>query len=283
MEKNKRTNIDNTIPWWIKSIVLILFTIVLCYKVTVTPLNLQFDFPAFLSLLLALFSVGLAALFYFKATETSNTFYDNTYKFTQEIANLLVKIESGFGEKLRHLDEAYKGMQERFDKIPTKIKIEDTKEELKQEEKELQKILKEREKLIQELVNKAQMREEEKQRFLRELQEKEESLHNAQKEIAFLRNRLKRAEIFKSKLSNENELLSRESEMLRFLKSRVIPMLGDSEEVVNMPSSVIKRRFRKIQDEVPFAFIEDLIKYDLLDEKRELTNKGVDIIRKLAF
>jgi len=72
------------------------------------PLTMTMDTSTLLSLLLALFSVALSALFYFKATDTSNAFYDNTYKFTKEIAELLVKIESGFGEKLRHLDEGYK-------------------------------------------------------------------------------------------------------------------------------------------------------------------------------
>ena len=99
----------NRIPSWVKSIIAIIVTTVLCYKVYETPITLQFDFPAFLSLLLALFSVALAALFYFKATDTSNAFYDNTYKFSQDVAGLLAKIESGFGERLRHLDETYKG------------------------------------------------------------------------------------------------------------------------------------------------------------------------------
>jgi len=269
---------NNNIPWWIKSIIIIMITGVFCYKLLTTPFNLQFDFPAFLSLILALFSVGLAALFYFKATETSNTFYDNTYKFTQEIAGLLVKIESGFGEKLRHLDEAYKGMQERFDKIPTQLKIEDTKEELKQEEKEFQKILREREKLIQDLINKAQMREEEKQEFLKELKEKELALQNAQKEIAFLKNRLIRA-----KSTSESHSLSRKNEMLEFLKRRVIPMLGENEEIVNMPSSIIRRRFNKIQDEFPSAFLKDLMENGLIDEDKELTKEGIKIIREMAL
>jgi hypothetical protein len=92
-------------------------------QIIITPFNLQFDFPTFLSLLLAIFSVGLAAMFYFKATDTSNAFYDNTYKFSQEIAGLLVKIESGFGEKLTHLDDAYKGMRDRFDQLPNRMEI----------------------------------------------------------------------------------------------------------------------------------------------------------------
>ena len=101
-----------------KCFVVILASTVIAYKIAITPFNLVFDFPALLALLLALFSVFLAALFYFKTTETSSAFYDNTYKFTRDIAELLVKIESGFGEKLRHLDESYYHMREKIEAEP---------------------------------------------------------------------------------------------------------------------------------------------------------------------
>ena len=39
-----------------------------------------------------------------KATDTSNNFYDNSYKFTKEISEILGRIEAGFGEKLKHID-----------------------------------------------------------------------------------------------------------------------------------------------------------------------------------
>ena len=97
---NEKSIKGNTIPWWVKSIVILTFTGVISYKIITSQFNFLFDFSSFLSLVMAFFSIGL---FYFKATETSNSFYDNTYKFTQEIAGLLVKIESGFGEKLNHL------------------------------------------------------------------------------------------------------------------------------------------------------------------------------------
>jgi len=43
-----------------------------------------------------MFSVALSALFYFKQP-TNNAFYDNTYKFSKDIAELLVRIESDSG------------------------------------------------------------------------------------------------------------------------------------------------------------------------------------------
>ena len=157
----------NSIPSWVKSVILLSITGVICYKIIITPFNLQFDFSAFLSLVLSIFSVALAAMFYFKATDTSNSFYDNTYKFSQEIAGLLVKIESGFGEKLTHLDDAYKGMRDKLDKIPDRTEIIDTKKELKKEEQEVSKILSEREELITDLAEKANLKNGEKEIFIK--------------------------------------------------------------------------------------------------------------------
>lgn len=117
---------------WVKAISTLVTVGIIAYKIYLTPIELTVDFPTFLSLLLALFSVGLAALFYFKATETSNTFYDNTYNFTKDIAQLLVKMESGFGERLRNLDEGYTPMRDslqHYNEKPSE-KVEETKKKI---------------------------------------------------------------------------------------------------------------------------------------------------------
>lgn len=101
---------------WTKDVLLVLFALALIWRVVIAKIDLKgFSFNDLLSLLLAVFSVALSVAFYFKANETSNQFYDNTYKFTKEMSELLGRIESGFGERLRHLDEGYSTMAERFD------------------------------------------------------------------------------------------------------------------------------------------------------------------------
>ncbi len=105
---------------WTKDVLLLLFSLALIWRVIFAKIDLQgFSFNDLLSLLLAVFSVALSVAFYFKANETSNQFYDNTYKFTKDISELLGRIESGFGERLRHLDEGYTNMVERFEKLPS--------------------------------------------------------------------------------------------------------------------------------------------------------------------
>src|SRR6185436_4120877 len=74
-------------------------------KVQIEPLKV--DMGGLLSLVLSVFAMALSVAFYFRATDTSNTFYDNTYKFTREMSEVLGRIEAGFGERLRHLDEGY--------------------------------------------------------------------------------------------------------------------------------------------------------------------------------
>src|SRR5690606_16157646 len=106
-----------------------------------------------------LFSVGLSALFYFKATDTSNAFYDNTYKFTKDIAELLVKIESGFGERLRNLDEGYSSMRNYLQGSGQRqsADVEKTKEKLETEQQEIEKVRAERNRIVAELIEKSQL------------------------------------------------------------------------------------------------------------------------------
>ena len=78
---------------WSKAFSLAIFTSVICYKLVAS--NFTIDAPTLLSFLLALFSIILSALFYF-SYETSNKFYDNSFRYTKQIAELLVGIENKF-------------------------------------------------------------------------------------------------------------------------------------------------------------------------------------------
>ncbi|MDO9532325.1 MAG: hypothetical protein Q7O12_09350 [Deltaproteobacteria bacterium] len=275
---NKPQEGSNGIPWWVKSIIMLSITAVFCYKLIITPFNLEFDFPSFLSLLLALFSVALAALFYFKATDTSNAFYDNTYKFSQEIAGLLVKIESGFGEKLSHLDETYKGMRESFDKFPGRIEVKDAKKELKQGEKEVAKILSDKEQLINELLDKAQLREEEKSKFLYELGAKEAALQEAQSEIHFLRRKLSKSENI-----DEIPLIKRniDHSVINFFNHRVIDVMGP-DNILNSPPNSLRKKFRRMIEELPPEFVDYLKQYGIISDNYNITPDGVEFIRAQA-
>lgn len=260
---------------WVKAICTLLLVGVVSYKIYVTPMNLTVDFPTLLSLLLALFSVALAALFYFKATDTSNTFYDNTYNFTKDIAQLLVKIESGFGERLRHLDEGYSSMRDYMQKLPSsdgsavKQKIEVEKEEIK-------KVAEERNKMIRELVDRSQLHGSQKQEFLDKLKEKESELEAAQMEIAKMKRRMA-IERMKSRRIFESD--ESDSGLVDYTKERVIPKMDPSQ--FSRPSRYIMRAFDEIKNELPDGYLEDLEQRGYLDPDGDLSRSGVRFLRGL--
>ncbi|MGO9117526.1 MAG: hypothetical protein ACLQPD_07935 [Desulfomonilaceae bacterium] len=268
----------NAIPWWVKSLVILSFSGVLCYKIAVSSWNAQIDFPTLLSLLLAFFSVALAAQFYFKATDTSNAFYDNTYKFSQGIGELLARIESGFGERLRHLDEAYKGMRDTFDRLPAKmqIKSEETKLELKEEEEGRQKILKQKDQIIEDLMAKAQLKEEEKTQVLQELSAKETAFEAASKEIYRLQHRLREIE---GRISSSRRDVSGDYIPSLFLHhvDRFVP-----EFWLEKGPDEIREHFRGMMSNFPRSFLRDLEYQGLADQDGDLTAKGIQLVRVIA-
>ncbi|MGY4556823.1 hypothetical protein COL22_02030 [Bacillus thuringiensis] len=91
---------------WFKIIITIFigaFLFILARKLL--EMNLSLGVTDFLSIVLALFSIGLSVAFYFKSTDQSNKFYDDTVKFTKDTSTILGEIKASFGEKLTHLSQ----------------------------------------------------------------------------------------------------------------------------------------------------------------------------------
>uniref|UniRef100_A6VSR1 Uncharacterized protein n=1 Tax=Marinomonas sp. (strain MWYL1) TaxID=400668 RepID=A6VSR1_MARMS len=159
---------------WVKAISTLVIVGVFSFKVYQTPIALTVDFPTLLSLLLGFFSVGLAAMFYFKATDSSNAFYDNTNKFTKDISQLLAKIEAGFGERLKNIEDNGTSVSERIFQLAQKKQV--LEDEIEEEESEVERVKAEKDKIIDDLIQKADMTDEERSTFKKELQEREEAL-----------------------------------------------------------------------------------------------------------
>lgn len=91
-EKDERSPAIRNRESWLKVFVITLVSIIIAWKFVTSPISInlsEFKFSDLLSLTLALFSISLSVAFYFKATDTSNDFYDNTYKFTKEVSEIL--------------------------------------------------------------------------------------------------------------------------------------------------------------------------------------------------
>ncbi|MEQ9208657.1 MAG: hypothetical protein RLN96_02275 [Pseudomonadales bacterium] len=187
----KIANRDN----WLKILVIISLVAVVVYKIIEADLTKAvstFDFSNLLALILALFSIGLSVVFYFKATETANIFYDNTYKFTKEVSEILGRVEAGFGEKLSHLDEGYSGLKSAVERIP--YDREAARDKIQQEEAEVSEAEETKNTIINDLAERAKLDQKEKENLFMKLGEQEEKLTNAHREIAEMRHKLMRSE-----------------------------------------------------------------------------------------
>ena len=132
----------------------VMFILLLCYAAFKS--GFSFSLESILSTLLAFFSIFISIFFYFKADETSTNFYDSSYKFMKDISVTLGKIEERFGEKLNSLNDKVSHL----DRISN-----ETSEEI--EEKKY-----DRDNLLNELMDKANLGEEERNRYKKELEEK---------------------------------------------------------------------------------------------------------------
>ncbi|ALQ08795.1 hypothetical protein P4S65_09850 [Pseudoalteromonas sp. B131b] len=259
---------------WVKAICTITVVGVLSYKVYLTPIDLTVDFPTLLSLLLALFSVALAALFYFKATETSNTFYDNTNNFTKNIAQLLAKMESGFGEKLRNLDEGYSSMRDYLQNSPSiNSEISETKEKIKDGKEEIEKVIEERNEIVSNLLDRAQLQEEEKSQILSKLKEKEDELSSSQKELNKMGKRLLMDRMRKK------EGREFEKGFEDYTYNNIIPQIGEKVLLTSSTTHAM-RRINDFLSEQPRAYIRDLEDNGYFEDG--ITLSGVNFFQKLA-
>ncbi|WGU96460.1 hypothetical protein QJQ58_09600 [Paenibacillus dendritiformis] len=129
---------------------------------------------------MALFSVGLSALFYFKANETSNQFYDNTYQFTKDISEKIGRIEERFGKDLDNIDKNYSRMVDKIDRLPLTETIQ---KEIEQKTDNEQQILEEKERIINELIERSNISQEEKEIISEQLHKKEIELEAVKSQL----------------------------------------------------------------------------------------------------
>lgn len=268
---------NNTKPslWeWVKAISTVIMVGVFSYKVYQTPITLTVDFPTLLSLLLALFSVALAALFYFKATDTSNTFYDNTYNFTKDIAQLLSKMESGFGEKLRNLDKSYTSMRDYMQNGSIhNSEIDGTKQQIADEKQELNKVIEERNKIVSNLLERSQLHQKEKEKIMRQLEEKEAELVSSQEELLRMNTRLM-AERMKHDAHQKME-----PGFVHFSRNFLVKPIG-AEKVISMRPIRLRSKINDLLKDAPDGYIQDLKEYGYYNDG--INQEGLSFIQKIA-
>lgn len=272
---------DTSTPnWWrggfltlgnIRDVILVSLLVVITWKLVNSEIKISlesFSFTDLLSVLLAFFAIALSAAFFFKATETSNRFYDNSYKFTKEMSEILGRIESGFGEKLKHIDEGYTGLREKFDKMPFDVK--QAKEEEKKEEKHIKEQEKERNQIILDLMEKAKVADGEKEALLKRLEKSSQELDKSKNELRRLQRNITRVE---GNIDDVSE------GFIRYLADRIEGIMPP--KYLDAPTRVLNSRFKRMRSEN--LFDEHDLRYmenrNLTDDG-ELTAKGARVFKR---
>ncbi|MEI6040517.1 MAG: hypothetical protein WCP93_04180 [Candidatus Berkelbacteria bacterium] len=268
---------------WLKICVIALFSLIGGLFLTLFIIKLfsvefkiniiDFNYSDFISILLAFFSVGLAVAFYLKTTETSNKFYDNTYKFTKDFSEILGRIEVKFSEKLEHIDNASIGISDKIEKLKYPQQPTEASSDNKKIEKEKIDAQKESDKVINDLVDQLGKTSEEKNHLRTKLKNAEEKL--IQKSIESLRQK-----ITLESLRDKFEINNLPNQIVKFTATQIIPILGH--EALRLPTQALNDKFQSIKNRLPKAYIADLQLHKLIDKEDNLTNKGYLFIKELA-
>lgn len=239
---NKKTSFLKGTVYVVSGICVVMFVLLICASIYKN----SFTTESILSMLLAFFSIFISIFFYFKADETSTKFYDSSYRFMKDISVTLGKIEERFDEKLNSLNDKVSHL-DRVSKETTQ-EIED-----KQEDKDS---------IINELMEKANLNEEEKAKYKQEIEIKEAEIeqlkhhkYKAEREAMRLRRRI----------NESNEELS--NYVVKLNPSILFELMekGEIPEKVSASTILSLRRYGYIDGEGNIN--KDRIARDLLEKR----------------
>ena len=254
----------------LRDLLVVALIVVVVWKLLVSEVRVDlssFSFNDVLALVLALFSVGLSVAFYFKANDASNQFYDNTYKFTKEMSEILGRIEAGFGERLRHLDEGYSGMRDRLEKLP---QYGASSSDIKAEEEQIALKTAEQRGLIDDLAAKAKLAAHEKLELFKKLGETDQALYQARMELRQMQ-------------TSRNETLPESPQVravLSYLARKLKRKLPLDNADMELAGHQVRKLFRANKTEISEDAIADMRKLDLLDANDDLSKEAVMILLK---
>lgn len=232
----------------VRDISVVLLMIVFSYRLAVSDLKIDLSglsFTDLLSMVLAIFAIALSAAFYFKADESSKTFYDNSLKFTSHMSETLGRIEERFGESLKNIHEGYSGLSRKFDNFPLDLK--EAREGKQREEDAVIAREAEYKQALEDLMQKADLADGEKAELTARLTAIAKELENSKAEVAR----------FKSTINSANSLFQMSDEMFSWLRFVARERFGKG--WLERPNGMLSRRFNQL-------LVEGLMPEHLLDE-----------------
>ncbi len=172
---------------WVKILFSGAILIVILYKLVSSDININIDkvqYSDILSLVISFFAIALSLAFYFKASDTSNKFYNDTYKFNKDISESIGRMDAGFNEKLRNLNENYSRFAE-YGFLG--MKNSNYEESIEEEEGKFKELLEEKERVITNLLNENEITAEARDTYRRQLDGMNEELNRQKKNIEDLK------------------------------------------------------------------------------------------------
>lgn len=270
--QNNTESVDDKIKKW-KSVTylscLLILTVVVSIKISlINSENVfkDFNFTDLLSLLLAFFSITISIVFYLKAGETANQFYDNTYKFTQHTSEILGRIESGFGERLRNINESYNRLGEDIRRYSAKDNR--VQEEIKNQTENIEKnenVLKD---IVNTLFENSKLDENEKEKLKKDLTQSNKELEEARNKILDLEKKIRRSSV--------PHLLPA---VKRYYKRKLEEFGFDWDTSIEQVNEALSQYIHR--GELPDQFIKDLLNLNIITKDYNLTPYGELLTKEL--
>ena len=279
---------------WLKVFVVVVVIGVLAFKILKSNIILdmsKFDFTALLSVIIAFFSIGLSVAFYFKASDTSNLFYDNTYKFTKTNSEILGRIEASFIEKFDSLNSGYTGIREGFDRLLSTTKtVEEHEREIEENKKNIDIETDEKKKIVDELSTKSNLPQTEIEEFIAKFEEKNNAVENYKDNIEYINERLYN---LKNDYNNEcqtiNKYIKSENtqECRTKLKRKIRQILLNDQEMLmkldyKLSDDLLNIFFSEFIDKCDDNLLQIMYNQKIIDKNRKLTRNGANFIRNIT-
>ena len=259
-----------------RDLVIIVFLAAIAWKIVTVKIDLtSFDFSDLLALIMAIFAVSLSAAFYFQANKSSHDFYDNIYNFTKDTSEMLGRIESGFGERLKNIDTSFTGFKESLSDLRNQEK---TIESLDKKKEESENAEKTREELIKKLTTRTDMQKEEMNGILHQLAELSKELKEKKSEISRLQKKLDKSPIINSRATGTRvDELRGYRGIARFL-SRLMIKYFDTHDIQEVPPlpDLLPSLFKG--GRIPPNLRRDMARIGVLSLDGDLTVKGTAML-----
>lgn len=270
-DKSKVPEYERITNLVVRSIVIIAVVFFAIFKLWNVNIKIQnFDYLYFLSTVLAIFAIVLSILFYFKSTDQSNQFYNSTFAFTKDISVLLAKIESGFGERLKNIEDVYKIKNQDIEQ-----KEKAANQKLNEEKKELEEKRISIEEYLEKKLSEKGILPEEIELIKNELTRKNDEYAHSISEVKMLKYKLQR-------LQNAKEV-NIEKEVIQYLLLQLRHKIGLTTDDMQMLREnkfmkYLNRILPTLEDEE--EFIKDAITCNIIDNRKRMTIKGILKIKK---